>query len=1138
MSTINDTDQFLVQRGTTSHKQSAVDLMSTIEDSDLMLIQRGTASYKVTCKDVMDQLGGGGCKPITVSKGEITPSSDVQAGQTLTGSATVSNNVEPTVYHHKWYVDGVRQQEAVSNTFVAVEGSVIYQLCVTDPNNIEQVCGELSDAVDVSEADKPYATMHGLRFDSNRTTILSRSGGSLSSTFTFSGWVKPTGYTRVLSVTADDYKSDSTYIVFNIDASGKTFVDFNNGVDGGSNSNTGSTSYAANTWHHFVAVVTPDDITIYVDGTQDSKYTADLSGVTGLFKYSVGSTKQTSLSGDQYYSDAYLVDGQALKPEVFGNSFEGRWGPKDSDEVEAGIANPTPPEGTQWNTDEVWSNQTTGAAYDGNVKENAFDGNLTTSEAAPADGTTMSFIPNEQLDGQVTIIAKGGDVNSQSNLLTVNGIDYTMTLNQAGAAGQIHEFDVGQGNINTTQGITWSRAASGGVNFCHIYGIKVGGKLLVDTGSYGDNGFHLPFDPAATGVNISNNTTITGSQDLRDPLVNAFDGSLETYTRPQGNESTTVTFDSTIDTSSGLRFYVQNGGGDNPNTANTFLVNGVDYSSSVTPTAAWISIPQSSLSSFTMASDNIQSVALIYAIEVNGEILINYNNIGVDASGNDNHFHDENFAVGNFELGNQDEVWSAYLTLEDGSVFPNDTSAAKGFDGNLNTRATINKNTNFVLTLPVGKSISTGASGLEFALGRIGGSNSSMTYDWEIGAATGSFTIPANTSGFVPMPGTENLTIDSSNVFKIKVNPFNTEGVSLGGLKANGVILIDGNQVWSDNVTNAATGKKGFDGTEDNWYANDGEVSTWTGSVPFTTLRMRITSAANTGTYGDFRVNGVFQNPAERSKHWFTPTGITSPLTSIQIDRTNVNSGCQITKIEVDGKLLIDANIQDTVKDTPLRNAAVLESGSNGNLEATANGTNVTYTGEAGTDYYYEADGVGVVHTGGDPFSSTGGVTYNFGQQPFAAPNVIHNIDAGTVVIDGETYSTLYQTWSEWTSLLLVARVEQNEARISQLEQVIIAQSVPFEKDKVYPKGAIVDFGGNLLEALVDGADITRSDLFRKRFGTVVDQVEWADLEIKTREVTLPELEKPTTLPAPVPEPTPDPEPPLFGNGSTSSSIL
>ena len=58
----------------------------------------------------------------------------------------------------------------------------------------------------------------------------------------------------------------------------------------------------------------------------------------------------------------------------------------------------------------------------------------------------------------------------------------------------------------------------------------------------------------------------------------------------------------------------------------------------------------------------------------------------------------------------------------------------------------------------------------------------------------------------------------------------------------------------------------------------------------------------------------------------------------------------------------------------------------------------------------------------------------NFGQQPFAAPNVTHNLDAGTVVIDGETYGTLYQTWEQWARTALgyaldrIAKLEQQRA--------------------------------------------------------------------------------------------------------------
>ena len=143
MSTINDTDQFLAQQQTSSHKQSAVDLMSTIQDTDLMLIQRGTESFKVTCEDVKDQLGGGGIPSVSISKGEITPSSNVEEGDTVTGSATVAGNVDPTVYYHRWYVDGVLQVDATTNTFTAVQGSINYKLCLTDPNNTTEVCGEL-----------------------------------------------------------------------------------------------------------------------------------------------------------------------------------------------------------------------------------------------------------------------------------------------------------------------------------------------------------------------------------------------------------------------------------------------------------------------------------------------------------------------------------------------------------------------------------------------------------------------------------------------------------------------------------------------------------------------------------------------------------------------------------------------------------------------------------------------------------------------------------------------------------------------------------------------------------------------------------------------------------------------------------
>ena len=121
--------------------------------------------------------------------------------------------------------------------------------------------------------------------------------------------------------------------------------------------------------------------------------------------------------------------------------------------------------------------------------------------------------------------------------------------------------------------------------------------------------------------------------------------------------------------------------------------------------------------------------------------------------------------------------------------------------------------------------------------------------------------------------------------------------------------------------------------------------------------------------------------------------------------------------IEVDGKLLIDATIRvDTVTDTPMRNYAVLETGTNGNLEGSGA---LTYTGEAGKTYYYETDGVGV--TADAPVPDVGTGTHNFGQQPFAASNVTYDQDAGTVMLDVTPSSDPTiddsQIWSDYVSI-------------------------------------------------------------------------------------------------------------------------
>ena len=125
--------------------------------------------------------------------------------------------------------------------------------------------------------------------------------------------------------------------------------------------------------------------------------------------------------------------------------------------------------------------------------------------------------------------------------------------------------------------------------------------------------------------------------------------------------------------------------------------------------------------------------------------------------------------------------------------------------------------------------------------------------------------------------------------------------------------------------------------------------------------------------------------------------------------------GVNLRQMLVDGVPLIDKNIQDTVKDTPMRNYAVLESGTNGNLVATNSDINLSYVGIGGTDYYYEEDGSGNQHTGGAVFKSQNGGVLNFGQQPFVGALKSYDENTGIVEVYGDNDAA---TWSDYVTIV------------------------------------------------------------------------------------------------------------------------
>ena len=292
--------------------------------------------------------------------------------------------------------------------------------------------------------------------------------------------------------------------------------------------------------------------------------------------------------------------------------------------------------------------------------------------------------------------------------------------------------------------------------------------------------------------------------------------------------------------------------------------------------------------------------------------------------------------------------------------------------------------------------------------------------DFVVTTSAGTFNGSVNSSGanaevIIPANGTlTSISFTSTSA---------TNGANCAGIKVDGELLVDYNNIgvdasgndnhFHDSNFNLSQGVRGswasmttgdfnfgrgadkmftpFTGTGANAQTN--EVNKPITFTPTSNVDGDIVVYVNSTNYAiDVTVNSVnYANTKKTaSANQGGNYGVEFPnagkVTSIVINRpSGASTNCN--GITLNGEPLVDSifSTQDTVLDTPMNNYAVLETGTNGNLVASANGTNVTYMGDAGVDYYYEADGTGAVHTGGTAFSSTSGVTYNFGQQPFAA---------------------------------------------------------------------------------------------------------------------------------------------------------
>ena len=90
------------------------------------------------------------------------------------------------------------------------------------------------------------------------------------------------------------------------------------------------------------------------------------------------------------------------------------------------------------------------------------------------------------------------------------------------------------------------------------------------------------------------------------------------------------------------------------------------------------------------------------------------------------------------------------------------------------------------------------------------------------------------------------------------------------------------------------------------------------------------------GTYVD--ISDQFTDGQATPLMMRTITGITS-ISGVRLNNNGANAQPRFSKIIVNGELLIDANIQDTVVDTPVKNYAILNSQKSGTNVVLSNGS-------------------------------------------------------------------------------------------------------------------------------------------------------------------------------------------------------
>jgi len=601
--------------------------------------------------------------------------------------------------------------------------------------------------------------------------------------------------------------------------------------------------------------------------------------------------------GDGYLAEFYNIDSQTLDPSYFGETDDnGKWVPKeykgtyglqvDNSEDWSGNNDPTDAplssSGGAWDASGVYTAEQL-FTYDSSAAGNVYAGGVGQALTwEPASAYTFT----DKVEIRTTTFS--GATYAQVATLTYSDDTTTSTT----------FTDWGWTTIATGGGTIKKivmQAAGGDYNYWNA--IRIDGKVLIDSShTVIDNSFYLKFSGGGKLYSDDINGTEYDQTYYHKGMM--FDGNTATsYLAWNGNDVTWtpsggLAFDSTLRIETGDGDIVFNWDGGSYTLTTSGGKNWYDVSSNVT----------SPITSVTWTCSALGSGPYVYRVEVDGEVLIEADDIEIDSSGNDNHVKANNLEAdagikysGGTVVGAISGTWdNAFDGLESTGAYTyaSNTStltlpSTRDWSSKFEVYALTYGGTLFVNGADVGASMtwSGGATATWYDITSIVGSSGTLTSIGISDTPTGYYTklnavrLDGNEI-LIDGPGTADLVLDSPT-------DFDNKGDGVGNYCTwNPLLLTDSNDTlakgnleaahttgagWTGSLTSTFCGTIGV--TSGKWYF---EVTPDTSSA--NKCGVGITPSLKGEYYVGYPGNGIgHHDAAVYNSDWPMPSTPTAP---------------------------------------------------------------------------------------------------------------------------------------------------------------------------------------------------------------------------------------------------------------------